>query len=92
MTDGGRGPFSVGGVDYTNLGSADVEGEATITAGIGARWRLRPSVSVGGLFELPVTTPGNDVTLNQLTFDVVFKCLARSPEVGCGTDGFFARQ
>ena len=42
------------------------------TAGVGARWRLSPHASVGALFEMPLTRAGNDITLNRLTFDIIF--------------------
>ena len=72
LTNGKALGLDVGGVDYNNLGTTGAEGVSTITAGVGARWRLSPHASVGALFEMPLTRAGNDITLNRLTFDIIF--------------------
>jgi hypothetical protein len=70
MSDGERLPLSVGGLDYTNLGSSDVSGSAVIWAGAGARWKLTPHVSVGGVYEFALTDKDDDIMDERVTLDM----------------------
>ncbi|MDX2131778.1 MAG: hypothetical protein SFY69_06985 [Planctomycetota bacterium] len=69
-SDGTRLPFSVGGLDYANFGSADVSGSSVVWAGFGARWKLSPHVSVGGVYEIGLTDHDADIMQDRVTFDV----------------------
>ncbi len=69
LSDGTRTPLSVGGLDYTNLGSTDVAGTSVIWAGLGARWKLSPHASIGGDFEFPLTSADEDIFGSRVTLD-----------------------
>ncbi len=69
LTDGDRLPLGVGGLDYTNLGSEDVENNTVIWAGLGARWKLSPHMSVGSTWEFPLTPPEQDIMGQRVTVD-----------------------
>jgi hypothetical protein len=70
-TDGERTALPVGGLDYTNLGSNDVAGSAVVTAGIGARAKLTPHISVGGIYEHPLTNRNADLFGSRVTLDMM---------------------
>ncbi len=70
LSDGDHLPLSVGGLDYTNLGSTDVSGSGVVSAGIGFRWKLTPHVSIGSTWEFPMTNPDHDIMGNRLTADL----------------------
>ncbi|MGE0480088.1 MAG: hypothetical protein AB7Q17_06405 [Phycisphaerae bacterium] len=72
LSDGDRLPLSVGGLDYTNLGSADVAGDTVIWSGVGFRWKLTPHVSLGSTFEFPLTDADDDIMGNRVTADLAF--------------------
>ncbi|QOJ00424.1 MAG: hypothetical protein HRU70_07955 [Phycisphaeraceae bacterium] len=72
LSDGTRTPLAVGGLDYTNLGSQFVEGSAVIWAGLGARWKLTPHISVGATYEYPLTNRKADIFGDRVTADVTF--------------------
>ncbi len=63
-------PLSVGGLDYTNLGSSDVAGSSVFWGDLGFRWKLTPNVSIGAAYGFPISTPGNDVFNQRVTLDV----------------------
>lgn len=67
--DGDAAPFSVGGLDYTNLGSSDVSGSTVIWAGIGARWKFNPNTSLGATFEFALTNRNADIMDKRVTLD-----------------------
>lgn len=69
LSDAERFPFSVGGLDYTNLGSADVSGSSVVWAGVGARWKLTPHMSVGGVYEFALTDAEDDIMDQRVTLD-----------------------
>lgn len=69
LSDGDRFPLSVGGLDYTNLGSADVSGSTVVWAGVGARWKLTPNTSVGGTYEFALTDADDDIMDQRVTLD-----------------------
>ncbi|MBL8763578.1 MAG: hypothetical protein JNM07_04830 [Phycisphaerae bacterium] len=71
LSDGTRLPLSVGGLDYTNLGSTNVSGSAVVWAGVGGRWKLTPNMSIGGTYEFPLTKADNDIFLDRVTIDVM---------------------
>ena len=69
LSDGTRLPLSVGGLDYTNLGSSDVSGSSVMWAGLGARWKLSPHMSVGGVYEFALTDAKDDIMDQRITLD-----------------------
>lgn len=69
LSDGERTPLSVGGADYTNLGSTDVSGSTVIWLGAGARWKFSPHASVGAAFEYPLTNRKADIFGHRVTVD-----------------------
>lgn len=71
LTNGDRTPLTVGGLDYTNLGSTGVAGSEVIWLGVGARWKLSPHMSVGSTFEFPLTEKRDDIMGNRLTVDFI---------------------
>ncbi|QQS07860.1 MAG: hypothetical protein IPK69_07525 [Phycisphaerales bacterium] len=70
LDDGARTPLSVGGLDYTNLGSTDVAGSTVIWAGLGARYKLNPNMQLGLDYELPLTNRNADIFGDRITFDL----------------------
>lgn len=71
LTNGNRTPLTVGGLDYTNLGSAFVAGSEVIWMGVGARWKLTPHIAVGSTFEFPLTDKDDDIMGNRVTVDLI---------------------
>ena len=69
LDDAARTPLSVGGLDYTNLGSNDVAGSTVIWAGLGARYKLNPNTQIGLDYELPLTNRNADIFGDRITFD-----------------------
>ncbi len=69
MSDGTRLPLSVGGLDYTNLGSSDVDGSSVIWAGVGARYKFCPHTSVGATYEFALTDKDDDIMDRRITVD-----------------------
>ena len=69
LSDGDHMPLSVGGFDYTNLGSSEVAGDAVISAGAGFRWKFTPNASFGTTWAFPLHNPDNDIMGNRLTVD-----------------------
>lgn len=72
LTDGDRLPLEVGGLDYTNLGSADVAGSSVIWAGLGGRMKFSPHFSTGATFEFGLGDQEEDIMSTRLTVDFVF--------------------
>ncbi|HMQ15628.1 MAG TPA: hypothetical protein PKC49_06605, partial [Phycisphaerae bacterium] len=50
LSNGDMLPLSVGGLDYTNIGSEHVAGDGVFWAGLGFRWKLSPNASFGSTF------------------------------------------
>jgi hypothetical protein len=69
LSDGTRTPLSVGGGDYTNLGSTDVDGSYVIWGGFGARFKFSPHASLGFTYEIPFTDPEDDIFGDRITVD-----------------------
>lgn len=69
LTNGERTPLSVGGLDYANLGSTDVAGNAVIWGGVGARVKLTPHITFGATYEFPFTDPEDDIFGDRVTVD-----------------------
>ena len=69
LSDGERTPLPVGGLDYTNLGSTDVEGSTVLTLGLGARIKLNPHASIGGAYEVPLINKNADIFNDRVTLD-----------------------
>lgn len=72
VSNGARTPLSVGGLDYTNLGSTDVAGRTVIWAGFGARVKLTPNVSFGATYETSLTDSKSDIIKDRVTVDCIF--------------------
>lgn len=70
LDDGTRAPFSVGGLDYTNLGATDVAGSSVIWFGVGARWKLTPHLSIGSTYEHALTNQNADIMKQRVTVDL----------------------
>jgi hypothetical protein len=71
-SNGTRTPLSVGGLDYTNLGSTDVAGSTVIWAGLGARFKLSPNFSLGATYEMNLGNRKADIMDKRVTVDFVF--------------------
>ncbi len=71
VSDGDRLGLSVGGLDYSNIGSKDVSGSTVIWAGAGARWKLTPNLSTGATYEIGLTNHRADIMDQRITFDLV---------------------
>lgn len=69
LSDGTSLPLSVGGLDYTNIGSMSVSGNSVYWAGIGARWKLTPHASIGADYEFPLCNDGGDLMGDRVTVD-----------------------
>lgn len=69
VSDGERFPLSVGGLDYTNLGSSDVEGSTVVWGEWGARWKFSPNFSVGATYGYPFTNRDADIMGERVTVD-----------------------
>jgi hypothetical protein len=73
LDDADRTPLSVGGYDYTNLGSQDVSGSTVVSLGAGARIKFSPNVSLGALYEFALTNKDADIMDQRLTVDLVLR-------------------
>jgi hypothetical protein len=71
LSDGSRTGLSVGGLDYTNLGSTDVAGSTVIWFGIGARYKFSPNFSVGADYEHVLTNRNADIFEDRVTVDFI---------------------
>ncbi|MDX2148965.1 MAG: hypothetical protein SFZ23_15730 [Planctomycetota bacterium] len=71
LSDGERFPLKVGGLDYTNLGSNDVSGSTVISLGGGCRFKLSPHMSIGVMYEYPLTNPDADIHDGRFTADLI---------------------
>lgn len=63
-------PFKIGGLDYSNFGSANVGGSSVIWFGVGGRWKLTPQVSVGATYEHALTNENADLMKQRVTVDI----------------------
>lgn len=72
LSDGKKVPFKVGGLDYANIGSADVEGSTVVWLGVGGRWKFNPHLSVGGTYEFALTNKNADIMDKRITLDLQF--------------------
>lgn len=70
LSNGDHLPLSIGGLDYTNLGSSDVAGDAVISGGLGFRWKLSPHVSFGSSYQFPFTPKNDDIMGERVTADL----------------------
>lgn len=71
LSDADRFPLSVGGLDYTNLGSSDVAGSSVFWGDLGFRWELTPNLSLGAAYGFPISSPENDIFEQRVTVDVI---------------------
>lgn len=74
LTNGTALPLSVGGLDYTNLGSADVAGSFVAWAGIGARYEIPDTrMSFGAVYEFALTDKDKDIMDTRVTIDFIHR-------------------
>lgn len=69
LSDGDRFGLSVGGLDYTNLGSSDVSGSTVIWGDFGARVKFNPNFTFGAAWGQPFTNQNADIMGGRLTID-----------------------
>lgn len=72
LTDGDALGLEVGGLDYGNIGSSDVAGDTVVWLGVGARAKLSPHLSIGGVYEFPLTDKDEDILDTRFTIDMRF--------------------
>lgn len=72
LSNGNKVPFKVGGLDYANIGSADVDGSTVVWMGLGGRWKFNPHLSVGGTYEFALTNKNADIMDKRVTLDLQF--------------------
>lgn len=73
LTDGKELPVSIGGLDYTNLGSMHVAGENVIWLDAGARAKFSPNFSMGIVYGWSITHAETDIFDQRLTLDFELK-------------------
>lgn len=71
LTDATAAPFSVGGLDYTNLGSADVSGSTVIWMEVGGRVKFCPHTSLGATYGIALTNRNADIMDQRVTIDFI---------------------
>jgi hypothetical protein len=69
LSNGERLNLTVGGLDYSNFGSTDVEGSTVIWFDAGARFKFSPHASLGGAFGYPLTNRDADIMGERVTID-----------------------
>lgn len=69
LSDGERFGLSVGGLDYTNLGSNDVSGSTVVWFGAGARLKFTPHATLGATYEYALTNINADIMEQRVTVD-----------------------
>lgn len=69
LSNGERLGLTVGGLDYSNFGSTDVEGSTVIWFDAGARFKFSPHASLGGAFGYPLTNRDADIMGERVTID-----------------------
>lgn len=67
LSNGSRLPLPIGGLDYANLGSTDVEGDTVVWMGVGAGFKLTPNLEVGATYEFALTDPDDDIMDERVT-------------------------
>jgi hypothetical protein len=70
--DGNASPLTVGGLDYTNLGT-DVAGEFVAWAGLGLRMELDRKTEIGAVYEFALTDSEDDIMNRRVTVDMIFR-------------------
>lgn len=72
LSSGDRLPLDVGGLDYANIGSADVAGRNVYWGGIGFRVPIVEHLSWGAVYEFPLQDPqNNDIFEQRVTTNVI---------------------
>lgn len=71
LSNGNALPLSVGGADYSNIGSQYVSGSTVIWLGAGLRVKFTPQVSVGATWEQALTNEHADIFKDRLTVDLI---------------------
>lgn len=70
LSNADRLPFDIEGLDYSNIGSSDVNGNSVYWAAIGFRWHLMQHVSAGATYEFPLMNPDNDIFEQRVTVNI----------------------
>ncbi len=70
--DGNPSPLTVGGLDYTNLGT-NVAGEFVAWAGLGLRMELDRKTEIGAVYEFALTDSEDDIMNRRVTVDMIFR-------------------
>ena len=65
--------LSVGGLDWSNIGAADVGGNSVFWGDLGFRWKLSPNMSLGASYGFPISNPSNSIFNQRLTVDVILR-------------------
>jgi hypothetical protein len=73
LSDGEHLPLNVGGLDYANFGSTNVEDSVVVWLEAGARWELSPHASVGVVYGYPLTNRDADIFGDRVTLDFILK-------------------
>lgn len=73
VSDGDAQALSVGGLDYTNLGSSNVAGSSVFWGDLGFRWKFTPNVSLGAAYGFPISNPDGDIFNQRVTVDLILK-------------------
>ncbi len=73
LSNGDRFPVNFGGLDYANIGAANVAGSSVFWGDLGFRWKLSPNVSFGVAYGFPISNPGNDIFNQRVTADLILR-------------------
>lgn len=72
MSSGDRLPLDVGGLDYANIGSADLAGRNVYWGGLGFRVPIVEHLSWGAVYEFPLQDPqNNDIFQQRVTTNII---------------------
>ncbi len=73
LSDGDRLPIGVGGLDYANIGSSGVAGNAVFWSSIGWEWKFTPHLSWAAAYEFPLHTTDTDIFDQRVTTHLALK-------------------
>ena len=71
LSNGKALPLSVGGLDYANIGSANVKGSSVVWMGVGARWDINRHFGAGATYEFALTDKKDDIMDTRITVDFI---------------------
>lgn len=67
LNNGNRTGLSIGGLDYSNLGSTNVSGGKVVWMGLGGSYKFTPKISLSATHEFALTDPSHDIMDQRLT-------------------------